>query len=75
MFDVKKGGLKEFMAPAAGKASIRAMFKGHMHGKFEGDEFQIPASFLLGLDGQVLYAHYGRDISDFGSIDELLAYA
>ena len=75
LFDVKKGGLKEFMAPAAGKASIRAMFKGHMHGKFEGDEFQIPASFLLGLDGQVLYAHYGRDISDFGSIDELLAYA
>jgi len=51
------------------------MFKGHLHGKFEGDEFQVPASFLLGPDGAVIYAHYGKDISDFGNIDELLAYA
>lgn len=75
LFDVKKGGLKEFTAPSAAKASLRAMFKGHMHGKFEGDEFQVPASFLLAPDGAVIYAHYGRDISDFGNIDELLAYA
>ena len=74
-FEVKKGGLKEFTAPAAFMATIRATFKGHMHGKFEGDEFQVPASFLLSAEGEVIYAHYGKDISDFGSVDELLAKA
>lgn len=75
LFDVKKGGFKEFTAPAAFMASVRATFKGHTHGKFEGDELQVPASFLLGPDGTVIYAHYGKNISDFGSIDALLAYS
>jgi len=74
-FDVKRGGFKEFTAPAAFVATVRATFKGHMHGAFEGDEFQVPASFLLSPEGEVIYAHYGKDISDFGSVDELLAKA
>jgi len=74
-FEVPRGGLKEFAAPAALMASIRATFKGHLHGKIEGDELQIPASFLLAADGSILFAHYGKDISDFGDVDELLAYA
>lgn len=74
-FDVKKGGLKEFTAPAAFIATVRATLKGHMHGKFEGDELQVPASFLLSGDGKVIYAHYGKDVSDFGSVQELLARA
>jgi peroxiredoxin len=75
LFDVKKGGLREFTAPAAFKATIRATFKGHLHGMFEGDEFQVPASFLLSGSGQVVYAHYGKDVSDFGSVTDLLASA
>ncbi len=75
LFDVKRGGLKEFTSPAVLKSSLRATLKGHMHGKFEGDEFQVPASFLLSPDGAVLFAYYGKNISDFGNIDELLAKA
>jgi thioredoxin-dependent peroxiredoxin len=74
-FEVRRGGLKEFTAPAAFKMTIRATLKGHLHGAFEGDELQVPASFLFGPGGEVLYAHYGKDISDFGSVEELLAKA
>lgn len=74
-FDVQRGGLKEFTAPAALKQTIRATLKGHLHGAFEGDELQVPASFLIAPSGEVLYAHYGKDISDFGSVEELLAKA
>lgn len=74
-FEVKRGGVKEFTAPSAFLATLRATFKGHMHGRFEGDELQVPASFLLSGDGQVIYAHYGRDISDFGSVEDLLSRA
>jgi peroxiredoxin len=74
-FDVRRGGLKEFTAPAAFVKTVKATFKGHMHGAFEGDELQVPASFLLSPEGEVIYAHYGKDISDFGSVDELLSKA
>lgn len=72
-FEVRRGGLKEFTAPSAFKATVKATLKGKMHGLIEGDEFQVPASFVLGPDGSVEYAYYGKDISDFGSVEELLA--
>jgi len=73
MFDVRKGGLKEFTAPSAFVATVKATLKGRMHGKFEGDEFQVPAAFVLGSDGEVLWAHYGRDVADFGDVEKALA--
>ncbi len=74
-FEVRRGGLKEFTAPSVLKASLRATFKGHMHGMFEGDEFQVPASFLLSPEGEVVFAYYGKDISDFGRVADLLEKA
>ncbi len=74
-FEVRRGGLKEFTAPAAFVATVRATLKGHMHGRFEGDEFQVPAAFLLSPEAEVLFAHYGKDVSDFGKVDDLLAKA
>jgi peroxiredoxin len=74
-FEVNPGGIKEFMAPAALRATVRATLKGHLHGAFEGNEFQVPASFLLGPDSKILYAYYGRDISDFGKVEDILAKA
>lgn len=74
-FDVKRGGFREFTAPAAFVKTIKATFKGHMHGAFEGDELQVPASFLLSPEGEVIYAHYGVDVSDFGSVEDLLSKA
>lgn len=74
-FQVRRGGFKEYTAPSAFKATVRATLQGHMHGRFEGDEFQVPAAFLLAPGGEIVYVHYGKDISDFGDVDELLRAA
>ncbi len=73
LFEVKRGGLKEFLAPRAAAATMKAALKGHMHGRFEGSELQVPATFLLSPEGTVIRAHYGKDVSDFGDIDAMLA--
>lgn len=49
---------------AAEKAGIR-------HGKYEGNEFQLPATFVLDADCKVLYAHYGTSIGDVPTAEEL----
>ena len=46
---------------------------GFKHGEFEGDELQLPAVFVTDKSGKVLFAHYGKTISDTPSPAELLA--
>lgn len=55
---------------AKGKAAGEA---GYSHGAYEGIEEQLPATFLIGADGVVEYAHYGKNIMDKPDIDEMLA--
>jgi peroxiredoxin len=45
---------------------------GFVHGIYEGDENQLPALFIVGRDGTVLYAHYAASIIDLPSVDEVL---
>ncbi len=72
LFGLRKGGVREYMAPSVMGATIRATFKGHMHGRFEGDEFQVPGAFLLSPDGKVVHVHYGKNVSDFGAVRDFL---
>ena len=55
---------------AKGKAAGEAGFS---HGAYEGIEEQLPATFLIGTDGDVLFAHYGKNIMDKPGVDEMLA--
>ncbi|MPM60043.1 Thiol-disulfide oxidoreductase ResA [bioreactor metagenome] len=55
---------------AKGKAAGEA---GFAHGEYEGIEEQLPATFLIGADGVVKYAHYGKNIMDKPDVDEMLA--
>ena len=73
LYQVPVGGIKEFIAPPVLKATIQATLKGHMHGRFEGHELQIPADFVIGPEGKLSFVHYGKDISDFLSHEALLA--
>jgi thioredoxin-dependent peroxiredoxin len=44
------------------------------HGFFGGVDWQLasmPADFLIGQDGTVLRAHYGRDIGDHMPVEEI----
>jgi len=73
LYQVPVGGIKEFIAPPVLMATIQATLKGHMHGRFEGSELQIPADFVIGPEGKLSFVHYGKDISDFLSHQALLA--
>ena len=46
--------------------------KGIKHGKYEGNEQQLPAAFVLDENGKVTFAYYGRDVGDVPAVDALL---
>ncbi len=62
-------------AVLAKAAAKRARFTemGLVHGKYEGNEDQAPASFILDPDLTVRYAKYGVTSADTLSADEYLA--
>ena len=55
----------------AGKA-MKAMAKGFLPGRMEGSITLVPADFLIGPDGTILVAYYGKDISDHLPIEAIL---
>lgn len=62
----------EIMEAVQAKA-VKAAADGFTHGKYEGVEEQLPAMFLVDRQGIVKFAHYGKNIMDLPSIDEMLA--
>ena len=44
---------------------------GLSHGRYEGEELQLPASFLILPDGRVAYARYGTDPGDTPDPEEI----
>jgi peroxiredoxin len=58
----------------AHKAKIaQAKALGLTHGKFEGNEYQLPAVLIFTPDRKVLYAYYGQESSDVPEHEEILA--
>jgi peroxiredoxin len=45
---------------------------GFVHGKYEGNEQQLPALFIVGSDAVVQYSHYAKNSIDMPTVDELL---
>jgi peroxiredoxin len=73
-----KEGLRPPASDAAGLAKVQAKSEkvkasGFVHGKYEGDEFQLPAFFIVDSAGKVLYAHYAAYIADMPTVDEAAA--
>lgn len=50
----------------------KARAMGFIHGDYEGNELQLPALFIIDADGTVLKAHYGTNIVDMPTVDELI---
>jgi peroxiredoxin len=44
----------------------------YVKGGLEGDHYQPPACFIIGLDGRVKWQHLGRDVADNPKVDEVL---
>lgn len=51
----------------------KAKEMGLEHGKYEGNEQQLPATFVLDKEGNVTYAKYGTHVTDTMSVEEMLA--
>lgn len=60
-------GLEKLQAKGAAAAEA-----GFSHGKYEGNEQQLPALFIVDVQGKILIAHYAKDIMDMPTIDDLL---
>ncbi len=71
-YGVERGKLAQFLAPGAGLKSLKATLRGHLHGKFEGDELQLPGDFVINEEGVIVYAHRGSHIGDNTPLEKLL---
>jgi peroxiredoxin len=71
-YAVKKGNLFQFLSPKSIPKVIKSMKYGFRHGKFEGEETQLPAVFIVDENHKITYCYYGKSISDLPSIDVLL---
>jgi len=64
LYGAEKGGVGAFLAPSVMVATVRATLKGNLHGAFEGDELQKPASFIINPEGKIAFLRYGKNIAD-----------
>ncbi|ETP71632.1 Peroxiredoxin [Lachnospiraceae bacterium JC7] len=73
---------KEFEIPCAksmaSMADAKTMLKvgkatmaGLKHGDYEGEELQLPATFIMNSKGLITYAHYGKSAGDIPDSKEL----
>jgi peroxiredoxin len=65
-------GLLAGVALHAGRA-VKSMSMGFLPGPMDGGMTLVPADFLIGPDGAILTAYYGREISDHLPVEAILA--
>ncbi|TGL03161.1 hypothetical protein EHQ43_15290 [Leptospira bouyouniensis] len=71
LYNVLPGSILDYLNPKGLVTAIKALFHGHFHGKFEGNETQLPAIFVISRDKKIEYAYYGKAINDVPSIESL----
>lgn len=64
LYGVAKGNLFQYLAPSVIVKAVKASRAGFRHGKKEGQEMQLPAVHVVGADGVLTYAYYGKNIGD-----------
>jgi hypothetical protein len=67
-----KFSAREQMSPKLALGAIRAATKGAVAGAPGGNLNQRPGTFVVGMDGTLLFAHYNREQSDNPKIDDVL---
>jgi peroxiredoxin len=72
LYAVRPGTIFGYVTPTTIMAVIRSMTRGFRHGKYEGNEMQLPAVFIIGTDKRVTYAYYGRNVADVPETKKLL---
>lgn len=64
-----------FLSVGSLTCAVTAIRGGHRHGRFEGRETQMTAEFVIGRNGQIEFAHYGRFVGDVTDPEQLLGRA
>lgn len=73
-FEIRPAASMEELADAKAVEKIAAAkAAGMTHGEYEGDELQLPASFVMDQDCRLLYAHYGKTAADLPDPAQLAA--
>lgn len=72
LYDVRVGNLLQYAAPSVLARAKEASAAGFSHGPREGQERQLPAAFVIGVDGRIVWSHYGRNVADAADPEELL---
>lgn len=65
-------GIGGFISPKNLSPIVKSLKAGHRHGKFEGNEFQYPAAFIVDTEGRIRFCHYGKTVSDAITPQQLL---
>lgn len=73
LYGLRQANLLQYAGPAVLRKVGRAKAQGFTHGTREGREMQLPALFVIGADGRVRLAHYGRHIADLPEPREVQA--
>lgn len=72
-FEIAPAKSKEEMSgPRADAKRARFDELGLVHGEYEGEELQLPATFVLDHDMHVRYARYGTSVDDVPTPDEMV---
>lgn len=61
----------ELVSPRALAKIAKAKAAGFSHGKYEGEELQLPALFILAPDGKVEYAKYAKNLGDLPDAEDI----
>ncbi len=72
-YGVMLGNIFQFLHPAGLPKVVKSLSVGHKHGKFEGEETQLPAVFRIGKDNKIQYAYYGQHISDLPDFQTIIS--
>lgn len=71
-YGVSEGNLFQFLHPVGLPKVIQSLRSGNKHGKFEGEETQLPAVFRINSDKIIEFAYYGKHISDIPDFQKVL---
>ena len=73
MLDIRPATSMETLGDASSAAKLQRMSSsGLEHGEYEGNELQLPATFVVTPDLTVTYAHYGRVVTDVPTVEDLV---
>lgn len=72
-YGVRRGGARALLSPGTLAATVGALAGGHLHGRFEGSELQLPGDFVIDREGRICHAHVGRHLGDATPVGQLAA--